>query len=426
MTFFARPDLSNEQFKQLSDSILTLSGTTQIASISGLSLNDNFGNYITLAADNGLGLSTPTHGMVLGFDSIANRIRLMDISGGTGIGVYLGKSPTTVSVGGLPANTQILGSGFTCILQMMLVPTVNPSIIAPSQTFSTIPPSSMVFEVGESLNITGGTIFNRGSVNPVYDGSGNTVCASGSRAGIPFQYVYGGNIQAQSTLPSIINFTGNSINHSTSTINIDIGNNNWISCVRFCSGSTVFNSACSVFVSGLTSGFTQTNINFTGIFPFYWGRWTSSSAPAGVNRPTIGQIVTCINHLNMLRATSEPSRMQWIANNNATCIVVAPTANIITANFNSNSDDYIWFAIQSHVSVLPIYTNWFITESNRGIIGGAVSPGGHLFPSPITMFLNSSKWELAPSLRVDAPFQFNLYLSNYQTSVNIPMQIRNI
>ena len=43
MPFFARPDLSNEQFKQLSGSTLTLSGTTQIANpVGGLEFIDDW------------------------------------------------------------------------------------------------------------------------------------------------------------------------------------------------------------------------------------------------------------------------------------------------------------------------------------------------------------------------------------------------
>ena len=49
MPFFARPNLTDEQFKQLKgdNEILTLSGQTRIATTSGLTLSDGAGGYVT-------------------------------------------------------------------------------------------------------------------------------------------------------------------------------------------------------------------------------------------------------------------------------------------------------------------------------------------------------------------------------------------
>jgi hypothetical protein len=48
MSFFTRPDLSDISFKQLNDSVLTLSGTTRYNNITGLTINDGTGNYIPI------------------------------------------------------------------------------------------------------------------------------------------------------------------------------------------------------------------------------------------------------------------------------------------------------------------------------------------------------------------------------------------
>lgn len=420
MTFFARPDLSNQQFKQLNGSVLTLSGTTQIATVTGLTLSNGSGNYIPIGADNDSG--TPTHGMVLGFDSVKNRIRLMDISGGTGTGVYLGLSPTTTTVGGLDENTDIYGSGFTTILERILVPTVEPIVIEPSQTFN-ISPSTTVFEVGHIFNTTSTTNFCRGSVTPEYDSGGTCVSSSSPRSGIPFEYVYSGTLEGTT---KTFNFTGSTRNRKiTPEPRIGLGNNSWISCVRYYSGETVYDSSGGEFMNGLTSGHTQSSRNFNGIFPYYWGKWaTTTSTPAGASRPSNADIESCINCLNELRATSPSTQTEWICNGNTTCIVVASSSGDINVNWDSNSEDYIWFAV--HESN-PLKTCWFVNESNRGLIGGAVTPGGNLFPSPDdTNNLESMKWDVVLTNPSSSGCQtFKLYVSNYQSSFVSSMQIRN-
>ena len=119
MSFFARPDLSNEQFKQLSGSTLTLSGTTQIATVSGLTLTDGVGGYRPIVGAGG------NLGDVLTLAPDGSTICLMQPTGSGGTGVYLGASPTTCTVGGLPNDTVIFGESIQDILQCILEPFLN-------------------------------------------------------------------------------------------------------------------------------------------------------------------------------------------------------------------------------------------------------------------------------------------------------------
>lgn len=402
MTFFARPDLSDVQFKQLSGSTLTLTGTTQIVSVSGLSLSNGSGGFIPVAADS----DTPiTNGMSLAYDSVAGRIRLMNISGGTGISQYLGASPTTCTVGGLTSNTDIYGTGFTCILEMMLVPTVDPTLISPSQSFSISPPTS-IYEVGTGVTINSTTTFNRGTISPNYDNTGTCLGSSKPRAGLPYEYVYSGTLEGT---PFCVSNTSLSNSRPVTAI-INAGNNSWSSCVRYSSGETAYDSTGGVFVSGLSSGFTLTNRNFAGIFPYFWGRWaTTTSTPSGADRPSKGDIENCIIALNATSGTSY---------NGDTFKVVAGSSSTITIPYNSNPEDYLWFAIPN---ASTSKTCWYVTALNNGAIGGAVSPGGNLFPNEDLIEPSSPVWDnWSPGLQT-----YKLYLSNYQSKFESPVEIRN-
>jgi hypothetical protein len=67
----------------------------------------------------------------------------VDESGGT----YTGQSPTTIAVGGIPANTNISSASFTSIFQEMLIP-----YIAPSFSSFSMAGQSQIVEVGTALN----------------------------------------------------------------------------------------------------------------------------------------------------------------------------------------------------------------------------------------------------------------------------------
>jgi hypothetical protein len=59
--------------------------------------------------------------------------------------------------------------------------------------------------------------------------------------------------------------------------------------------------------------------------------------------------------------------------------VLATSAGNITIAYNSTANDYLWFAIPSSVANKNC---WCCNASIYGTIGGAVSPGGNLFPAP--------------------------------------------
>jgi len=117
-------------------------------------------------------------------------------------------------------------------------------------------------------------------------------------------------------------------------------------------------------------------------YPVYY--WKVNSPGATPTRPTAAQ--------GLLAAASK---------------VVIQSNGDITLTFNSVNDDYIGFAVPA---INALFTKWYITALNTGNIGGAVSPGGNLFPDPDTINLTSlqSLWTAIP---------YRIYNSNYRTSV---------
>jgi len=71
----------------------------------------------------------------------------------------------------------------------------------------------------------------------------------------------------------------------------------------------------------------------------------------------------------------------------------------ITIPFNSQINDFIWFAIPS---AFPLRTQWFVNIQNKGDIGGNKIISGNLFPDPVLVTYNN--------------IEYRLYISNYRTN----------
>ena len=73
--------------------------------------------------------------------------------------------------------------------------------------------------------------------------------------------------------------------------------------------------------------------------------------------------------------------------------------NNITIEFNSGTNDFIWFAIPV---LSTSKTKWFINTFNKGNIGGIKNINGNLFPDPEIVTFNRNNYKL--------------YISNYRTN----------
>ncbi len=381
MSFFSRPELSNIQFKQLEGSELTLSGQTQIATTTGLTLMDGIGGYIPIVA------TGASNNYVLTYDGSENIIKLKESSASGGTGIYDCASPTTCTVGGLLEGTPIYNCCVNDILQCILVPTLYPTLTDPTISSFIINPSNIIYEMGSTPTISGITCFNAGCINPQYTSasdcrSNGTRCYSYLVKGLPYE---------------CITNSSNNI-YSFGTINIDSPNNLLSATVFYCDGVQPYDSSGAPYSSPLSGGSTSpSQINIFGLYPWYWGIESSGGEASGVNRPSS----ECIKSL-----ITGGTANKCVANSNETLCI----------NFNSTSDDYLWFATPSASTTK---TCWYESALNNGQIGGSITPGGNLFPDHL---LESEICSPSPAWGGQT---YKIYVSNYQSASDGTIELRN-
>jgi hypothetical protein len=91
--------------------------------------------------------------------------------------------------------------------------------------------------------------------------------------------------------------------------------------------------------------------------------------------------------------------------------VVQESTDTININFNASSQ-YLWFAIPEDSASK---TEWLVTQLNSGDIGGPTN----LFNDPTTITVSS------PTSGIFWEKNYKFYYSNYPTTVNTPMQLNN-
>jgi len=275
--------------------------------------------------------------------------------------------------------------------------------VEPLHSTYNINPADTLYEVGciiPSLQVT--PVFSQGSITPYYGNNPPSTCLSSvPRSGMPSSYNY---MVKGCTCP-----TTTSNPYTLASLSISLGNNIISGTVNYAVGSyAVYNSVGVQTAPELPSGTTTPPKQriLTGIYPYFFGKISSGGAPAGVNRPDNNTICTCIIAADLSRNTNV---------NSGAVVGVGYSNNTINLNFNSTADDYIWFAIPSASSTAK--TCWYVSETNKGNVGGAVSVGGNLFPT------NSNITNISTICWSGQTYQ--AYVSNYQTCSTAVMQLRN-
>jgi hypothetical protein len=361
MPFFARPNLDNTQFKQLPDSLLTLSGQTQIVTTSGLTLSDGIGGNVIITAD---GAQTKVNEVLTMYDG---KIQLRP-SGAGGDAYYNPpyKSPSSVNLCGITVGYVLTGKTIACILQDMLVPTISPNLTANSISLS-LSPTDAIFEVESLISFTATASYNQGSVSPVY------CCGTNVRTGAVNSYTFR-NIDN-------MEYTGLLSSCALPIAPIQYGNQTICVCASYDAGLAPLMSDGTP-MAGVTcpAGTKSTSRNITGVYPYFWGK-----------------------------SSSVPIPNQALIDSRSGKCVASSAADVIVSNFNATGE-YLWFAIPNGVSK----TKWqgANNPSNNGVI-----PGG-LFPAPTIVEVNSpdSYW---------AYVDYQIYISNYATNVNYGMTFSN-
>lgn len=365
MTFFARPNLDSDQFKQIPDTVLTLSGQTRIANITGLTLYDNVNDiFIPIVVSDATNLS------VLTYSDITSQITLQPVSGNSG-GVYSGASPTSCTVGGLASGTAIANCSITSILESILVPTLSPTLTSNSLSM-TLAPTTTLFEVGCSISFTASMSYSRGSVAPVYC-SGTTV-RTGAATCYVFTDISGATYSGVSNICAI----------PSKTIMLD--NNTISGTTSYSTGiaPTKSNGDSMIGVTCSASTISTSNV-VSGILPYFWG--SSVSAPI----------------------LASDACAQCLITGGTKCVGVN-TGDVLVTNYNVIGQ-YIWVAIPATSTTK---TKWqgCNSPSNCGTI-----PGDLMASECIrNIYSPSSCWSSE---------SYKIYVSNYGTSINYCMLFKN-
>ena len=389
MGFFARPELTNTQFKQLKGGEpLTLSGQTRIATISGFTLatGDTGISGVIITAS---GASSTTNNYVLTYDDGDKIIKLKEstVSGGTI--PYTCRTPTTCTVGGLSANTDIYNCNLSYILECALSPIKNPELTNPSISTFSISCNDTILEVGSSLSVVGCVVPYYGRIDSYCGSNYRTYGVSGYTFdcfGSPGSF----DCCLQTTEGEFANYSSSGIINEGDNIPVGVT-------VHFYNGDQPFNSTGGTYSTAfIASGYSE-NKSITGIYPWYWGTESGGIVPAGENRPTSACIKDVIANGSCSGGTI--------------CKVVGLSESTLNINFNSNYDDYIWFAVPNEITK----TNWG-SLSNNGVIGGVTNVGGNLFPnSELVTNVSSACWNGQT---------YQIYISNYQSTVSTLMEIK--
>ncbi|MCP4252987.1 MAG: hypothetical protein GY936_17795 [Ignavibacteriae bacterium] len=168
----------------------------------------------------------------------------------------------------IPSGTTFNAKTFEQMMNLMLYPTLYPTLTAPSNGFNiTTTPniSGNLREIGTVYDMTSTFInlnstFNRGSINPAYT-------TNGFRSGLPNGYVYTG---ANANFTIVSTSLTNSVNLAGSYTILQ-GNNTWTSAVSYDAGEQPLDSVGDNFDSPLPAGTTSPpkSKSLIGVYPVF-------------------------------------------------------------------------------------------------------------------------------------------------------------
>jgi len=270
--------------------------------------------------------------------------------GGEPTDVYDGPSPTTTTVGDLAAGTDITG-----LTAFEIIAFMTNSYQVPSFTSFFINGQSSLVEVGTV--ISGSQLFGWTTENT-------------------------SNIQEPGTIEDITNsgVLASNVTVSGGSAILDVGT------ITF---SAEQEQRWRISAQNTENDPLSRDYTVNSIYPYFYGTVQDSNSP-GVNRPTANQAL--------------------IDSGNK---VIQSSSGNLEINWNSNADDYVWFAVPSTIADKTAWVD-LSNPSNNGAIGGAVSAGGNLFPDPDTVSITTVNW---------SGVNYDIYISNFQTSFTTTVQI---
>ena len=284
----------------------------------------------------------------------------------------------SVSVGGASAAAASFWKtkNLVEVLDLILFPTILPTITTPKSADLTVSGSSGTLEIGQTISRTLSAAFERGRIT---NGDGTQ---GPNLVGNATQYSFSG------TGITTTNQSENTLSISNEIIS---GSNNWAVTVYHDAGTGLYYDNKSDPQTNLnasrSSGTTtdsSSSPTVTGIYPYFWG--VSNSLP------TTSEIASIVSSGNANK-------------------VVVNASGTITITFNASSQ-YLWFA---HFQSYTTKTKWYATALNNGNIGSS----SDLFGAVETQNFNSPNayW---------SSVAFKTYVSNFANTTIGSMELRNL
>ena len=265
-------------------------------------------------------------------------------SGGGSGGIYAGASPTTITVGGLPAGSAIAGQTYDQIFQAMLVPYIAPTFSA----FSMVSQPTTV-EVGSSIAGTKSfsfTFTTPGNITPntlaIYDATTATALATGLPLTSP-QSAAVGTITLSA--PGIHSWQGKATNTLSTVFSSALFTVNWY--WRLYYGTSASATLNAAGIAGLTSSALVPG--FAGTDSFAAGNYKYFAWPDSFGSPTA--------------ATGFKDTSTGLA------VAMATT---LDDPFYSNVQNGWYYGLVSVTNAYSVTTNYRVYRS-QNILGGSIN-----------------------------------------------------
>jgi hypothetical protein len=217
---------------------------------------------------------------------------------------------TPEKVGGIEAGTlagDLSGNTFSKMFDLLLFPTINPTLNAPSQTFTKT--NDTLYEIDENIVVDGLATFNRGSITEPWNGDAFQDHRSGLPNNYEFFYYTGGVVDytqpkgndPSSSLTSSYNEAGYAVIQ---------GYQSWLSRVMYDASTTQpVDNYGNNYSTPLASGQLESSFTIEGVYPIYATTYTGTF----VSFPTLSSGYSGFEGIST--QTKQPLRSMITGNN---------------------------------------------------------------------------------------------------------------
>jgi hypothetical protein len=293
---------------------------------------------------------------------------------------------TPEKVGGIEAGTlagDLSGNSFSKMFDLLLFPTINPTLNAPTETFNKT--NDNLYEIAAVITVDALSVFNRGSITEPWNGN----AFQNYRSGLPSKYeyyYYTGNTISYTDKKATHTSTSVTDSYTQSSYTMLKGYQNWLSKVTYsASVNQPLDNYGNNYSTPLGAGTLESHFVIEGVYPIYATTYTGtfSTFPSlsggytgfeGISTQTKQPLYSMItaNNIELILA-SEPdfSNRQkfWIP---ATWLTARPITKVELYDTSSNqwgASNFLSAFTQSSTTIGGVnYTQFVYNSTLRGFV----------------------------------------------------------